>query len=158
MRNLLALLFAIAIAGACSSGSSPTFSVSDATADPTYWCPGNASNAPYDLHATVHLHNPTSSSVTVTGVTAELELAAVKGPWIEKVGEVYNAGDAAFAPAAAPPKSSTTMKVTVRSACTSPAYGTSSASYGDYKVTLHIKTTAGSYSISASNLHRILTA
>lgn len=157
MRRLIGLLFSVAVVAGCSGGSS-SFAVSDATADPTYWCPGSASNAPYDLHATVHLDNPTTSSVKVSGVTAEMTLSAVKGPWIEKVGEVYNAGDAAFAPSAVAPKSNTTMHVTIHSACTSPAYGDSSASYGDYKVTLHIKTSTGSYSISASNLHRILTA
>lgn len=157
MRKLSVVLPALALLVACSGGNS-SFTVSQAAADPTYWCPGNASNAPYDVHATAVLHNPTSSAVTISAVTAEMKLEAVKGPWLEKVGEVYDAGTAKFEPAAAPARSDTTLTVTIHSACTSPQYGASSANYGDYLVTLHIKTSAGSYSISAANLHRILTA
>lgn len=156
MRNVGLVLLVLAVASACAGSSNVT--VTQAAADPTYWCPGNVNNAPYDIHATAVVHNPTSSPVTVTAVTAEMKLQAVKGVWLEKVGAIYNAGEAPFTPATVPARSDTTLKVTIHSACTSPAYSASAGNYGDYQVTLHIKTSAGSYSISAANLHRILTA
>lgn len=152
------IVVALAAVAASACGGDSSVAVTRATADPTYSCPGNAINTQYDLHATAVVHNPTASTVTITGVTAQMKLEAVKGPWLEKVGDVYDAGAATFAPAAASARSDTKLNVTFHSACTSPAYGTSTSSYGDYQVTLRIKTSAGSYSISAANLHRILTA
>lgn len=157
MRRLIVASLAIAVLSACSGGSSPV-SVGQAAADPEHWCPGNASNAPYDLHATVLVHNPTSANVAISDITAQMKLEAVKGPWLEKVGDVYNAGDVPFTPATAPARTDTTVKVTIRSACTSPAYGASGSNYGDYRITLRVKTSAGTYSATAENLHRILTA
>lgn len=156
VRRIVLLLVLAAVVSSC--GSKPSFTVTRSAADPTYQCPGNAINAPYDLHATAVLHNPTSSSVTVTAVTAEMKLKAFKGVWQERIGDIYDAGPATFTPAIAPAGSDTTLTATIHSACTSPAYSAGTSNYGDYQVTLHIKTSAGSYSISAANLHRILTA
>lgn len=158
MRRLVLLLLTAALAGACTSSQPSTFSLTSAAADPTYWCPGNANDAPYDVHATVGVRNGTSSAVTITGVDVRMTLERVSGSWLEKVGDAYDAGSASFSPPTIGARSDATLKVKFRSACTSPAYGPGASRYGDYSVTLRVTTTAGSYSITASDLHRILAA
>ena len=158
MRHALLLLVVVIVAVACSSSRPSTFSLTSASADPTYWCPGNTNDAPYDVHASISMRNATQSTVTITGVTAQMTLEHVGGAWLEKVGDAYDAGAASFAPATVKAGSGATLKVKFQSACTSPAYGTGTSSYADYRVTLRVATSAGSYSISSANLHRILAA
>ena len=151
-------MLAVIVAAACSGSQPSTFGLSSASTDPTYWCPGNANNAPYDVHASISMRNGTPSTVTITAVTALMTLEHVGGMWLEKVGDAYDAGTASFAPTTVKGGSNATLKVKFRSACTSPAYGTGESSYADYKITLRVTTSAGSYSISSANLHRILAA
>lgn len=145
------------LAAACSS-SPTTFSLTGASVDPQYWCPGGAKNAPYDLHATIDARNGTSSVVTVTSINAEMTLSAVKGSWVEKVGDRYVAENVKFEPTSIAAGSSATIKVTIPSACTSGSYGSSLSSSGEYKVTLRVTTSTGVQAISASNQHQILAA
>jgi hypothetical protein len=159
VRQLVLLLLAVVVvAAACSSGQSATFTLGSASVDATYWCPGNANNAPYDVHATVAVHNGTSSAVAITSVTAQMALVDVSGTWLEKTGDAYDAGAATFTPTSVKTGSNATLKVKFQSACTSPPYGSGPASYGDYRITLRVITSAGSHSIAAANLHRILAA
>lgn len=152
------------LAAACSNGGqAPSFSLSSASADPGYWCPGNANNAPYDVHVTVTARNTAPSAVAITGVTTKMTLEDTSGEWLEKAGDSYDAGKATFAPASIASGSTATVKVKFQSACTSPAYvvsdkGAAPASYGDYRIVLKVTTSAGTYSVSAGNLHRIVAA
>ena len=159
MRAFLSLflaLLAVVFAAACSSGASPTFTVKSASVDSSYFCPGGANNAPYDLHATVQLHNGTDKTVTIDGVTAQMTVASVKGPWLEKVGDRYNADTTAFEPATVASGKDAAVKVTIPSACTSGAYGTGISSSADYNVTIHLATSAGSFAVTADNQHEIV--
>ena len=159
VRRLVLSILAVAVtAAACSNGQPPTFSLASASVDSTYWCPGGANNAPYDVHGTVVAHNGTSSAVSITAVTAQMALVDVSGEWLEKSGDAYDAGAATVSPASLKAHSDATLKIKFQSACTSPPYGTGPASYGDYRITLRVVTSAGSMSISSSNLHRILAA
>lgn len=158
MRRLLAPLLVTVFAAACSSGQPATFSLTSASGDSGYWCPGGANNAPYDVHVNVAVRNGTSSAVTITAVSAVMTLVDTGGKWLEKAGDSFDAGNATFAPATVTSGSTATVKVKFQSACTSPAYGGGSSSYGDYRITLKVTTSAGSYSISTGNLHRILAA
>lgn len=163
VRNALVAVTVALIVAACSGGQPSTFSLAAASADPSYWCPGNVNNAPYEVHANVTAHNPTSSTVTIKAVGAVMTLVQTSGAWLERAGDSYDAGSATFAPTSVAARSTATIKLTFRSACTSPAYvvsgkGAASASYGDYRVTLTLTTSAGTYSISSRNLHRILAA
>ena len=156
--RLLALLVAAgSLAVACSS-SPTTFALTGASVDPQYWCPGGAKNAPYDLHATIDARNGTSSLVTLTSISAEMTLTAVKGSWLEKVGDRYDAENVSFAPSSVAAGSSATIKVTIPSACTSGSYGSSLSSSGEYKLTLRVTTSTGVHAISAGNQHQILAA
>ena len=149
---------ALCLCAACSTGQPSTFALTAATTDATYWCPGGASNKPYDLHASVAVRNGTTAAVTITSVTASLTLQAVKGSWLEKVGGAYDAGAATFAPSTVDAGASAVVKVTIHSACTSATYGNRDSSYGDYRVTMQVTTSKGAYSIAANNLHRIMAA
>ena len=155
MRGVLAIL-GLTLVAACSSSSQPAFTTGTASVDPTYYCPGGANNAPYDLHATVHVHNGTGRAVTVDSVTAQMTVASVKGAWLEKVGDRYNAGDAKFAPATIAAGGSAALNVTIPSACTSGKYGSGTSSSADYTVTIRLATSAGSFSVTAGNQHEIV--
>jgi len=155
---IVALLGAACLAAACSNGQPSTFTVTNASVDPTYWCPGGANNAAYDLHATIDVRNGTSKSVTIDSATAELKLVAVKGNWLEKIGDRYDTSKVSYSPTSVDGGSSAAVKVTIPSACTSGKYGASASSYGDYEVTVHLTTSAGVFSITAKNQHQILAA
>jgi hypothetical protein len=155
--RLVALLFAIASLAACTpSSNAGAVSLAGASVDRSYYCPGGASNAPYDLHATVRVHNGTGSAVTIESVMASMTVASVKGSWLEKVGDRYNAEEVKFTPATVSPGTDTSLSVTIPSACTSGKYGTGVSSSADYQVTLHIATSAGAFSITAGNQHEIV--
>ena len=159
MRQVPVIAAAIACLIAACSGSAPsTFAVTSASVDPTYWCPGGANNLAYDLHATVNVRNGTSRTVAIESMTAEMKLASVHGSWLEKVGDRYDAGSVTFAPSTVDAASSSALKVTIPSACTSDKYGAGAASYGDYAVTVHLVTSAGAFSVTAQNQHEIRTA
>jgi|SRR5579864_1101229 len=157
MRNLpVLLLLTLGAAVACSSG--PSLTVSNTSVDAIYSCPPGASDAAYDLHATADVHNTTSSTVTINSITAVLTLEASKGAWQEKIGDSYNAGSAKFTPATVAAGATTTVQVTIASACTNSKAGNGGKDYGDYAVTLHIATSAGTFSDTSKNMHRILAA
>ncbi|HUZ86512.1 MAG TPA: hypothetical protein VNF26_06125 [Candidatus Baltobacterales bacterium] len=151
----LATVVACVMAAGCSSGP-PKFSLDNETVDATFACPSGSDNTTYPLHATLDAHNPTSSSVTIQSVTAQLKLAATKGPWLEKIGATYDAGSATFDPASVAAGANTTIKVTVTSACTSDKSIIAPLSYGEYVVDLHVTTSSGSYIVASKNRHRIV--
>src|SRR5258708_10275512 len=92
MRHLIGpMATVICLAAACSS-SSPGFALTGASVDPTYFCPGGAKDAPYDLHATISAHNGTGSPVNIRSVTAEMTLAADKADWPQKAPSPHHAG------------------------------------------------------------------
>ena len=156
-RAALAAVLAAAAIAACSSPS-PTFSLAAASVDPTYWCPGGASNAAYDLHATVDARNGTSREVTIQSATADMVLTSVSGAWLEKIGERYDAGAVIVTPASVAANSNAKLGVTIPSACTSARYGASASSSGRYAVTVRLVTSAGTFSVAAANAHEILAA
>jgi len=144
------------LATGCSSSSSNAFAVTAASVDASYLCPSGSSNSSYDVHATVHVHNPTSSAVAIESVAAEMTLVAVKGGWLEKVGDKYDPAKVSFTPYSAPAGGDTTLDVTIGSSCTNGKGG--ATSYGDYRLALTVTTSSGTYSVTARNNHRIATA
>jgi hypothetical protein len=158
VRSALVALLGVGCLASCSSGQTSTFALTSASVDPTYWCPGGANNTAYDVHATVDVHNGTSKVVTIDSATAEMKLISVKGNWLEKVGDRYTAGTVTYSPTSVGAGSSAPVTATIPSACTSGKYGAGASSYGDYDVTVHMTTSAGAFSITAKNQHRILAA
>jgi hypothetical protein len=157
-RRALLIVIAIgvvAMAG-CSSGSSSTFSLSGASVDQSYACPVGANNARYDVHGTIDAHNTTSTVVTISSIDANMTLAAVKGGWLEKVGDRYDAGNATFTPASVGAGASSTINVTFSSACTGRVAG-APVSSGDYAVTFTLSTSAGTFKIDSKDRHSIVT-
>lgn len=151
----LAALVACAIVAACSSAP-PRFSLDNEILDATFACPSGSQNTPYPLHASLQAHNPTSSAVTIQGVTAQLKLQAIKGPWLEKIGATYDAGAATFTPASVPAGANASIKVTITSACTSDKSILAPLSYGEYVVDLRVTTSSGTYTVTSKNRHRIV--
>ena len=147
--------------GAClitaCSGTSSNFALKSASVDPSFTCPAGSSDAPYEIHASVDAHNGTTSPVTIKSASADLTLEAVKGPWLEKVGDKYQASKVTVEPATVAPGATASVKVTIPSACTN-GKATNGASYGEYRVAVHIATSAGNFSISAKALHRLVAA
>jgi hypothetical protein len=154
----LSLAMLLAAVAACSNGSPPTFGASSAAVDATYFCPGGANNARYDLHGTVDVRNGTAHAVTIQSISAEMTLVGVQGAWLEKPGDRYDAGDATFAPRSVDAGSASTLRLVISSACTSDRYESGGSSRGDYSVTLHLVTSAGTYSVTAQNHHMIVAA
>jgi len=146
----------ILVLAACQVGSPSTFAVNSASVDPSYACPVGASNVHYDVHGTIEVHNGTSKTVTISSVDATLTLAAVKGGWLQKVGDKYDAGNVTFAPADVGAGSSATLAVTIPSACTGRTASSQVAS-GDYVVGFTMNTSAGTFKVESKDRHRILT-
>lgn len=142
------------VAGGCTAGAPSTVSLNSATVDSSFTCPASADNAPYELHATIDFRNGTSSSVTIKSVTASMTLFAVKGTWLGRIGDKYEASGVTFAPATVGAGKSTSLKVTIPSACTNGPAPT--ASYGEYSVGLAVNASSGTYTIASQNRHRIL--
>jgi hypothetical protein len=141
----------------CSFGSTSSFTVSNASVDQGYSCPVSAKDVQYDLHGTINAHNGTAQRVNVTAVTAVMTLAAVNGGWLQKVGDKFDAGNVTYAPTSVDAGSSTSLSVTIPSACTGRA-DKSPPAWGDYLVTFTMKTSAGSFTLDSQNRHRITTA
>lgn len=130
--------------------------MSNASVDSSYTCPVGASNAHYDFHGTIDAHNGTSSAVSISSVDATLTLADVKGGWLQKVGDRYDAGSVTFTPTSVGAGGSATIAVTIPSACTGRTAKSPSAS-GDYAVTFTINTSAGTFKLDSKDKHRITT-
>jgi hypothetical protein len=153
--HVVAAISVWAIIAGCSSGPT-TFSLDNETVDATFACPPGSDNTKYLLNASVDAHNPTSSSVTIESMTAQLKLQATKGPWLEKIGDTFDAGTATFAPETVRAGSTASIKVTIASACTSDKSIVAPLSYGEYAVTLHVTTSSGSFTVTSKNRHRIV--
>jgi hypothetical protein len=150
------MLLVAGLAGGCSIGAPPTFTLNGASVDTTYTCPAGAANAPYFMIGTIDVHNGTSSSVTIKSVAAVMTLAAVKGSWLEPVGDKYEASGVTFAPRTVGANSSASLKVVVPSACTNGKAPSALTNYGDYAVALTVATSSGTHTIESQNLHRIV--
>ena len=146
---VLAGLFLVACSG------SPTFGLSNAMVDDSYACPPNAHNAAYDVQATISAHNGTANSVLISSVTAVMTLSAVSGTWLQKVGDRYDAGSVAFTPSSVGAGATTTLQVTIPSSCTH-GRTASGTNYGEYSVAFKVVSSAGPFSITSKNKHRIL--
>jgi len=154
-RRLAAAAGVVMLAG-CSFGSPTTFTLDSASVDPSYSCPVGASNAKYDVHGTIDVHNGTSKAVSISSVDATLTLAAVKGGWLQKVGDKYDAGNITFTPAEVGAGSSAKLDVTIPSACTGRTANSPVAS-GDYAVGFTMITSAGTFKVESKDRHRIST-
>ena len=151
MRPLACVAVGLVMAG-CGSTA---VSIANLSVDASYTCPASASNAPYDVHATAEIDNPTSQSVTIESVSAVMVLAAVHGDWQQKVGAAYDAGQVQFTPKSVGASANGKLQVTIPSACTNgPHPGIND--YGDYSVRLTVVTSAGTFKLTSTNKHRII--
>lgn len=155
--RLTAALGALVLLAACSSPPA-TFNLTGATVDPAYWCPGGSTDAAYTVHASLKARNDTSKEVTIESATAEMVLTAVSGTWLERVGQRYDAGTVDISPSTVAAHATATLNASIPSTCTSALYGAGNSSTGTYEVRIHLVTSAGQFTITASNEHQILAA
>ena len=152
------LLLLIGLGGGCAIGAPSTFTLNSASVDQSYVCPTAANDLPYKIHATIGVRNGTSSSVTIESVEVVMTLAAVKGGWLEHVGDQYDAAGVTVSPGAVGAGNATSLAVTIPSACTNGKLPISGGSYADYSVAFTVATSAGTHTIVSSNRHRITAA
>jgi hypothetical protein len=148
----------IGVAAACTVGAPSTFTLNSASVDATYMCPVGAADAPYDLKAVIAVRNSTSSAVTIKSVAAVMTLVAVKGSWLEKVGDKYQASDIGVSPQTVAAGSSTSLNVILPSACSTGKAATAGGSYGEYSIAFTVVTSTGTHTIVSQNRHRIVAA
>jgi hypothetical protein len=79
----------------------------------------------------------------------------VKGGWLQKVGDKYDAGNVTFTPDTVGAGANATLALTIPSACTGRTANTAVAS-GDYAVTFTIITSAGTFKVDSKDRHRIV--
>lgn len=139
----------------CDVVPQSTFSVTNASVDSSYSCPVGAVNAYYDVRGTIEARNGTSKQVTISSIDAVLTLASVKGGWLQKVGDRYDAGSVTFTPASVDAGANATLSVTIPSSCTGRSAGSPVAS-GDYAITFTITTSAGTFRVDSKDRHRII--
>jgi hypothetical protein len=158
LAKITPLVLIIGIVSGCSFAAPSTFTLDNASVDQSYVCPTAANDLAYAVHATIDTRNGTSSTVQIKSVAAVMTLAAVKGGWLEHVGEKYDAGAVTFSPNTVGAGSTATLKVTIPSTCTNGKVPSSGASYGDYSVILTVATSSGTHTIVSQNRHRIVAA
>ena len=154
----LAPLLLIVILSSCAIGGPSTFTLNSASVDETYVCPTSASDLSYTIHATIDVSNGTSTNVTIRSVAVVMTLAAVKGGWLERVGEKYDATGVTVSPDTVGAGSSASLKVSIPSACTNGKVPSSGSSYADYSVAFTVFTSSGTHTIVSQNRHRIVAA
>jgi len=93
--------------------------------------------------------------VTISSVDATMTLAAVKGNWLQKVGDKYDAGNVTFTPDTVGAGANATLAVTIPSACTGRSVNTPVAS-GEYSVTFTVITSAGTFKVDGKDKHQLL--
>jgi len=152
------LLLLLAIAGGCTSGAPSTFTLNTASVDGSFVCPTSANDLSYTIHATLGVHNGTSSNVTIRSVAVVMTLASVKGGWLEHVGDKYDAGGVTVSQDTVSAGNDASLNVKIPSACTNGKLPNAGSSYGDYSVAFTVVTSAGTRTILSQNRHRIVAA
>jgi hypothetical protein len=147
---------ALMVATAGCGGSTAPFTLSNATVDPNHPCASGSRNVAYDLHATVTGHNSSASAVSISAVSAVMTLAAVHGGWLQPLGSTYTPDKITVTPDRIGAGSTAILNLTIPSACTNLAKGPGTVSYGDYSVTLRFVTSAGAFTVTSANRHRIV--
>lgn len=154
----MVLVAACAVSLACGPGRPTTLRLTSASVDPSFTCPVGAADLRYEIGATVDAENDTSSPVTIRSVAARLELVAVNGKWLESVGDRYDTAGVTFTPAAIAAGAKAAVKLAIPSSCSNGKPGTKGTSHGDYSVTIRLTTSAGTFSITGKDRHRIVAA
>jgi hypothetical protein len=156
--KVAATLALIGIVAACTVGAPSTFTLNSASVDATYTCPVGAADAPYDLKGVIDVRNSTSNAVMIKSVAAVMTLVAVKGSWLEKVGDKYQASDIGVSPQTVASGTSASLNLILPSSCTTGKTAVAGASYGEYSIAFTVVTSTGIHTIVSQNRHRIVAA
>src|SRR5260370_30580342 len=110
------------------------------------------------MRASIDVGDGTQSRVTVRCVAVVKTLAAVKGGWVEHVGDKYAAAGVSVSPETVSAGSSASLNLSIPSTCTNGKIPSSGSSYGEYSVAFTVVTSSGTHTISSQNRHRIVAA
>jgi hypothetical protein len=146
---------AIAAMGACGPFClSGKVTVANARVDPTYSCPNPSNKFSYDVHGTMDVNNSTSNTLTIKSMSEVDTLVAVHGSWtIGSLGEKFGGPIDIFSPKSIKPGDKATIKFTIKFDCTNS--GPSTSTYGDFDFKFTVVTSAGTFTLSGANQHRL---
>lgn len=145
----------VLVATSCGGSTAP-FTLANAMVDPNHPCTSGSSNAAYDVHATITGRNTTTAAVSISAVSAVMTLAAIHGGWLEPVGSTYTPDKIVVTPDRVGAGATATLNLTIPSACTNLAKSPGTVSYADYSVTFRFVTSAGTFTVTSGNRHRIV--
>ena len=150
--TLVTLLLALA---ACVPicGIGAKFALSNARVDSQFNCPNGSDHLPYLVHGSIDASNTLSSTVSIKSIDETDDLVATAGDWngpktAKAGGPITN-----YQPRSVASGANTTIKFSIGFVCTSS--GPSVTTYGDFAFKFTVKTSAGTYTINASNHHRL---
>jgi len=143
------------ILGACVPicGIGAKFSVSNAHVDSNYNCPYPSENRPYDVHATIDASNTLSNTVTIKSIAENDELVNTVGAWEGPKTAKGSGAIKDYSPKSVGSGSNATIKFSVPFQCTNT--GPSATTYGEFTFKFTLTTSAGTYTISAGDRHRL---
>ena len=146
----------ILVMGACVPfcGIGGKFTLSNARVDSTFKCPNPSVNLPYDVHGTVDADNSTTATVTIRSMSEENVTVSTVGDWTGPRGEKGGGPITDFSPKIVASGATPTIHFTIPFECTDS--GPAVTTYGEFTFKFHIVTSAGSYTLDASNRHRLV--
>ena len=147
-----ALLLAL---GACVPicGIGAKFALTAAHVDAQYNCPNGSNRAPYDVHGSIDASNTLSSTVTIKSIDEVDQIVATAGQWQGSKDAKDGGPVTDFSPKSVGSGNNATIKFTVPFICTSS--GPTVTTYADFEFTFTVKTSSGTYTITAGNHHRL---
>jgi len=149
------LAISLVLLGACVPicGIGAKFSLSNAHVDSQYNCPYPADQKPYDVHATIDASNTLGSAVTIKEIDESDQLVSTAGDWAGPKNATGKGTITTFQPKSIASGANATIKFAVGFVCTNS--GPNVATYGDFSFKFAVKTSAGTFTISSGNHHRL---
>lgn len=141
--------------GACVPicGIGAKFALSNARVDSQFDCPNLSDHFPYQVHGSIDASNTLSSTVTIKSIDETDELVATAGEWNGPKNAKAGGPITNFQPKSVASGANTTIKFSVGFVCTSSGPGVKT--YGDFAFTFKVTTSAGTYTITTGNHHRL---
>jgi hypothetical protein len=149
------LAASLVLLGACVPicGIGAKFSLSNAHVDSQYNCPFPADHKPYEVHATIDAGNTLSNAVTIKEIDESDQLVSTVGDWAGPKTATGKSTITTFQPKSIASGGSSTIKFSVGFECTNS--GPTVSTYGDFSFKFAVKTSAGTFTITAGNHHRL---
>jgi hypothetical protein len=157
LGSLAIACLAIAAVGACGPFCrSGKVALSNARVDSRYTCPKPSTDHPYDVHGSLDVDNGTGNTVTIKSVSEADELVDVHGGW--NIGEVGTKSEDpvdSFSPKSVKSGDKSTIRFVIKFTCTDNGV-VAGDTYGDFTFKYTVATSAGTFTITSGNKHRLV--